>query len=122
MSVQTEPLFSSSDVMKLTGATYKQLDYWTRIGLLRPMWPMGGSGTRRHFRARDVCVARALVAAPDPKAVNLYRLIADALYEAGDVSDATLLVVFADGRAELLDEDELDLTEPCWIYPLGVES
>lgn len=53
--------FSGSRASELAGITYRQLDYWTRIGLIVPsIQSAKGSGTRRRFSARDVRILAAL--------------------------------------------------------------
>lgn len=49
--------FTSYEVCELAGITYRQLDYWCRIGLIGPSSRMAhGSGSRRRYTAHDVCV------------------------------------------------------------------
>lgn len=46
---------SSHEVCRRTGATYRQLDYWDRTGLLSPsLAPARGSGTQRRYSEADV--------------------------------------------------------------------
>lgn len=52
-----EPL-RTVDVAELTGATYRQLDYWCRAGILRPAGDGRGPGFFRSWTADD---ARAAV-------------------------------------------------------------
>jgi DNA-binding transcriptional MerR regulator len=51
------------DVSRLTGATYRQLDYWARQGYIRPsLGAAAGSGTQREYSRADVAaVARIKV-------------------------------------------------------------
>ena len=53
---------SSSDVCRLTGATYRQLDYWTRRGYLTPAKEAGGKGKPREWAPGDVDQVAVLVA------------------------------------------------------------
>lgn len=39
---------STHEVLRATGATYRQLDYWARLGLLHPTHA-GGSGNSRRW-------------------------------------------------------------------------
>ena len=49
---------SSYEVCRRTGATYRQLDYWDRSGLLSPsLAPARGSGTQRRYSEADVAKA-----------------------------------------------------------------
>ena len=53
--------FSTLEVVRLTGVTIKQLDYWARTGMLTPSADPGiGSGSRRRYAAADVLAARVL--------------------------------------------------------------
>jgi hypothetical protein len=47
--------------MVATGATYRQLDYWTRRGYLRAANPWPGSGHRRRWPAREQRVCALIV-------------------------------------------------------------
>jgi hypothetical protein len=40
------------------GLTYRQLDYWTRRGLLHPDGPAPGSGHRRVWSEAEMAIAR----------------------------------------------------------------
>ncbi len=47
--------FSGPTVCRLTGVTYRQLDYWARTGLLRPsITDASGSGSKRRYSYNDV--------------------------------------------------------------------
>lgn len=68
-TVLREDTLRSPELCERAGITYKQLDYWTRAGLLEvSRWrrwsagevPEGGSGSQRVFEAREVAVARFL--------------------------------------------------------------
>jgi DNA-binding transcriptional MerR regulator len=42
------------------GVTYRQLDYWTRIGYLFPANPTPGSGHRRQWSEPELAIARRI--------------------------------------------------------------
>jgi hypothetical protein len=42
------------------GITYRQVDYWTRLGWLKPENPVAGSGVSRRWPAFEVEVARRM--------------------------------------------------------------
>jgi hypothetical protein len=42
-------LFSSAEVARIAGCTYRQLDHWVRAGHVRPTQAAQGPGTRRVF-------------------------------------------------------------------------
>jgi DNA-binding transcriptional MerR regulator len=53
--------YSSLEVCRLTGVTYRQLDYWTRIGLIRPSFAQAhGSGTQRRWSPTDIARIRRI--------------------------------------------------------------
>lgn len=52
--------FSAVETCRLAGCTYRQLDYWTRVGYVEPTIGAHGSGSRRRFTGRDVAVVRAV--------------------------------------------------------------
>jgi DNA-binding transcriptional MerR regulator len=50
----SEHTFSSVEVCKAAGVTYRQLDYWNRIGLVEPHVPAEGSGSHRRYTLEDL--------------------------------------------------------------------
>jgi len=48
---------SSTDLVRLAGITYRQVDHWTSVGWLRPPDPSPGSGAQRHYPPAEVVVA-----------------------------------------------------------------
>lgn len=76
---------SRSDPLFGEGLTYRQLDYWTRQGYLRPVNPDPGSGVQRRWPEEELVVARLM-----------RRLIA-----AGLKVEAAHRVARAGGKAEL---------------------
>jgi DNA-binding transcriptional MerR regulator len=59
--------FTASDVIAAANITYRQLDYWTRTGLVDASGhPAAGSGDHRWYRDTDVlriCVIAAMLTA-----------------------------------------------------------
>ena len=49
------------EILEEVGATYRQLDYWCRIGLLHPKNPTPGSGMPREWPAGELRVAKRMV-------------------------------------------------------------
>jgi Na+(H+)/acetate symporter ActP len=47
---------SSAQVCARAGVTYRQLDHWSRLGLVRPTVDSSGSGTQRQWDATSVAV------------------------------------------------------------------
>lgn len=78
-----EAQFSTNDVAERTGCSYRQLDYWSRNGVLVPEIVEGqGSGTRRAYSAADVERARVVRAvselgAPGPVLKRIVDELAD---------------------------------------------
>lgn len=56
------PGITSVELIKLTGASYRQLDYWVRIGRIAPTIPVAGSGSSRGFDPSVVNQVKALLA------------------------------------------------------------
>ena len=49
------------DVCKIVGISYRQLDYWTRTGLVRPsVRDARGSGTQRLYAFQDLALLRII--------------------------------------------------------------
>lgn len=53
-------LISANELCEITGVTYRQLDYWVRLGVVRPALPANGSGSQRKFSGPQVPVMRCL--------------------------------------------------------------
>jgi DNA-binding transcriptional MerR regulator len=53
--------FSGPQVCRLTGVTYRQLDYWARTDLVTPsITPAQGSGSKRSYSYRDVLEVKVI--------------------------------------------------------------
>lgn len=52
--------FSTREAADLAAITYRQLDYWCRIGAAPVQADARGSGSRRRFSLQDVCVIAVL--------------------------------------------------------------
>lgn len=60
-TVDSRPGVSAQQMLELTGATYRQLDHWSRGGrILRPSEHNPGSGHPRTWPVEDVEVARCI--------------------------------------------------------------
>jgi DNA-binding transcriptional MerR regulator len=71
--------YSSAQVCKLAGVTYRQLDYWVRQGLIEPTVAARGSGSKRRWTWDDIERARRLRLAA--------RLASGTILDALDVLD-----------------------------------
>lgn len=56
----TTTMFSTREACVLAGISYRQADYWARIGLIDPEAPARGSGTRRRWNRHQVLMLAAL--------------------------------------------------------------
>ena len=52
---------SAPDFLALPGMTYRKLDYWSRIGVLRPANPAPGSGAKRLWPRDELGVCAAVL-------------------------------------------------------------
>ncbi len=53
--------FRAPEVCELTGISYRQLDYWTRTGLIQPgIKTASGSGTRRLYSFKDLVLIKTI--------------------------------------------------------------
>lgn len=95
-----DPLSSSGRISATTGATYRQLDHWARVGWLRPLCGSPGSGSRREWPAGEIEVARVMArlvngaGLPPALAVRVAR---------GDTEIAPGVWVLVDMLGELVD-------------------
>ncbi|MGA7834956.1 MAG: MerR family transcriptional regulator [Acidimicrobiales bacterium] len=61
MREQTTFGFSGPTVCRLSGVTYRQLDYWARTGLVTPsITPASGSGSKRSYSYSDVLEVKVI--------------------------------------------------------------
>lgn len=59
-SVVTVVTVGTRELVAQSGASYRQIDYWTRVGLLEAENDEPGSGHHRRYPVEAVAVARAL--------------------------------------------------------------
>lgn len=52
--------FSSREAARLADVSYHQADYWCRLGLMAPLTPASGSGSRRRYSTEDVLAMRVV--------------------------------------------------------------
>ena len=55
-------MVTTHEMMNLTGATFRQLDYWVKRGLLEPIGNPSGSGHYRNFVSADIQKVKLFVA------------------------------------------------------------
>jgi DNA-binding transcriptional MerR regulator len=98
----TERSFRGPEVCRLAGITYRQLDYWARIGLVRPsVSDPKGSGTVRLYSADDVAVLRVIsrTLASESANAGLHRLgaVVPAIRAAVEQRATDLVLVITSG-------------------------
>ncbi len=59
---ETTRRFSSDETVEITGLTYRQIDYWCRVGAFGDPNRNTGSGHARRFSRRDLIAGRVLLA------------------------------------------------------------
>jgi hypothetical protein len=55
-----ERLFTTVELVRITGASYRQLDNWDRVGMVKPVQSGVGSGMQRRYTLDAVVQARGL--------------------------------------------------------------
>lgn len=59
--ITSSVVYSAREVADAAGVSYRQLDYWCRLGLVRPsIAEARGSGSRRAFTSHDLAIVRVL--------------------------------------------------------------
>lgn len=58
---RTDGLLRSPEVCARAGCTYRQLDFWTRAGYLKPARAARGHGTQRLYTPDEADIARRMV-------------------------------------------------------------
>lgn len=56
---------TTAQIARAVGTRYKNVDHWTRIGILEPTVEAAGSGTQRAYEPIEADVARMCVALKD---------------------------------------------------------
>jgi DNA-binding transcriptional MerR regulator len=101
--------FSGPTVCRLTGVTYRQLDYWARTDLVTPsITPAHGSGSKRSYSYTDVLEVKVIKSLLDSgvalaRARQAVECLRDAL--GADLSSSSL--VLSDNGSVLADYDGL---------------
>lgn len=102
----TRQTYSSAEVCTLAEVSYRQLDYWCRLGVTKPSAADAhGSGSRRAFTRQDVLVVAVLALCGAYVRVSLLDELAALLHDwdEGEWDSTTLLV--GPGGVWLADED-----------------
>ena len=111
------PVLSAHDVCRYAGISYRQLDYWIRVGAITPTQRAHGSGTQRRFtqgEARAIRLAATLRTLGAP--IATIGAVAGRWADMPEHEWAGMLVVNHDGTGEpasagwILDLDALAAT------------
>lgn len=81
-SAEPEPraLFSTGQVCNMTGASYRRVDYWRRLGIIPGLSPDGpGSGGHVWWNAEQVEFVRRLLLVLPPQHEHILRKAAEAV-------------------------------------------
>lgn len=99
MRTTTDTMHRTPEACELSGATYRQADYWCRIGLLVPQREARGSGSWRGYTLRQVQTMWALAQLAD--AIGAERLTSEVTATLCEAETFTgwLLVEHIAGRA-----------------------
>ena len=83
---------------QIAGITYRQLDYWTRTGLVTAsITPAAGSGTRRLYSFRDILIIKIIASLLDAGlSLKTVRTALTTLADLG-VDDLAATTLFSDG-------------------------
>ena len=109
MTGKVEGGFRGTQVCKIVGISYRQLDYWARTGLLRPsLEDAKGSGTQRRYSYEDVLELKVIKQLLDA-GVNLQqsrRAIA-CLRDSGEELSTSNLVIRGEGSVLARSGEEI---------------
>ena len=104
--------FSGPTVCRLTGVTYRQLDYWARTDLVTPsVTPARGSGSKRQYSYADLVEVKVIKSLLDAGvSLSRTRQAVDCLRDSlgADLASASLILsgtrtVMAHSNGEIVD-------------------
>jgi len=97
--------FRASEVSHVVGATYNQLVYWDKTGLVRPsVRPASGRGSRRRYSVEDIFELKILMKLLD-SSVSLQRIRSSFRFIRGQSKALSSFVVLSDGKTVYFYED-----------------
>jgi DNA-binding transcriptional MerR regulator len=107
-----EPGFTSKQVEKIVGTSYRQLDYWARTDLLRPsLADARGSGTQRRYAYRDLVKLKVIKSLLDAGVrLETARKVVDTLREDHGTDWETASLVM-NGSESVLTQSGDDLVD-----------
>lgn len=109
--------YSTNEVASLAGCSFRQLDYWSRNGVLEPsIVTAAGAGTRRAYSFADVERARVLASIAPLGAMSSVLAAITARLADDDVSSWPLLMfVLVDGTIS----DGIVPGVACYVIDVG---
>ena len=97
--------FRTSEVSHVVGATYDQLVYWDKTGLVRPsVRAASGRGSRRRYSVEDIFELKILMKLLD-SSVSLQRIRSSFRFIRGQSRALSSFVVLSDGKTVYFYED-----------------
>jgi DNA-binding transcriptional MerR regulator len=97
--------FRTSEVSHVVGATYNQLVYWDKTGLVSPsLRAASGRGSRRLYSVEDIFELKILMKLLD-SSLPLQRIRSSFRFIRGQSKALSSLVVLTDGKTVYLYED-----------------
>ena len=97
--------FRTSEVSRVVGATYNQLVYWDKTGLLKPsLKAASGRGSRRRYSVEDIFELKILMKLLD-SSVSLQRIRSSFRFIRGQARMLSSFVVLTDGKTVYFYED-----------------
>lgn len=101
--------FSGTRTASIVGITYRQLDYWTRTGLIRPsLLDAAGSGTRREYSYTNLLELRLIKSLLDAGIkLEAVREVFSYLREHVTSDIASAHIVISGSNVVLCDGDQL---------------
>lgn len=101
---------SSTEMVNLAGMSYRQLDYWTRVGTLVPAVAAHGSGSVRGWAMQQVAIGRALVLLSDlgVRTTGLHALVAAVADDPGLAGCRVVLCALPGGGWAVRAAEETD--------------
>lgn len=60
LATQESTTYSTRQAVEAAGVSYRQADYWARLGLVEPTLGANGSGSRRRYTTEDILALRVV--------------------------------------------------------------
>ena len=107
MSRRRKPVsFRISEVLRLVGATHRQLAYWDKTGLVSPSLRLAsGRGSRRLYSIEDIIELKILVRLLD-SSLPLQRIRSSFRFIRGQSKTLASFIVLTDGKTVYFYEDD----------------